>query len=661
MQQRMMATRESGSALYALGVRHQIAPGTDQVGTIQAISAETVLRSTRLVNVLVGVALAVLLTQCGGAPQETVAPSGADWPMYRGDLAGIGYSPLTQITTDNAATLTRAWTYSLERDEPAADGRGPNSQATPIVVDEVMYVPGADRVVALDPTTGQEIWRHPVADGAPSRRGVAYWAGEGGTPPRLIFTSGTRLFAIDAETGASVASFGQGGEVDMGVPYNSVPLVYGNVVVVGANTPSGTSGGIGNARAFDARTGAQVWEFSSVAQPGEVGHDTWEADSWQGRLGANAWPFYFTMDAERGLLYLPLASPIPGYYGGDRAGANLFGNAVVAVDIQTGEYRWHFQTIHHDLWDADPPAPPVLFDIARDGSTIPALGVTTKSGYLYILNRETGAPIYGVEERAVAQSDVPGEQTFPTQPFPLKPPPMGRVSYEPADLVTAEETTAEHATACTELVESLGDVYNAGPFTPWVYRADGAPAQTTLNFPGGVGGPNWGGAAFDPNSGYVFVVSMDVGALGWMVEAGEDSLVPYEKATPRPASFEVRVGDTRMPCQKPPWGQVTAVDASTGDIAWQQPLGVTDQLPAGKQNTGRPARAAAIVTDGGLLFVAATDDNRFRALEAATGRELWVDRLRQRGNAVPMTYLGGDGQQYVAVVATDTVVAYGLP
>jgi len=619
------------------------------------------MHSIRLVNVLLGMPLTVILVQCSGVPQETMVQIGADWPMYRGDLAGTGYSPLTQITTGNAATLTRLWTYSLERNEPTADGRGPNSQVTPIVVSDVMYVPGADRVVALDPTTGHEIWSHPVADGAPSRRGVAYWDGEGRTPPRLIFTSGTRLFAIDAETGAPVTSFGQGGEVDMGVPYNSVPLVYGNVVVVGANTPRGTIGGIGNARAFDVRTGEQIWEFSSVAQPGEVGHDTWEADSWQGRLGANAWPFYFTMDADRGFLYLPLASPIPGYYGGDRPGANLFGNAVVAVDIQTGEYRWHFQTIHHDLWDADPPAPPVLFDIAREGNMIPALGLTTKSGYLYILNRETGEPIYGVEERAVAQSDVPGEETFPTQPIPLKPPPMARVSYGSTDLVTAEETTTEHATACVELMESLGEIYNAGSFTPWVYRLEGTSARTTLNFPGGVGGPNWGGAAFDPNSGYIFVVSMDVGALGWMIDAGEDSLVPYEKATPRPASFEVRVGDTRMPCQKPPWGQIIAVDGSTGDIAWQQPLGITDQFPAGKQNTGRPARAGAIVTASGLLFVAATDDNRFRALEVTTGRELWMERLEQRGNANPMTFLGADGQQYVVVVATDRVVAYGLP
>ena len=621
------------------------------------------MRSMRLMTGCAAALAALLLVGCGGAPSaQTAEPDGGDWPMYRYDLAGTGRSPLAQVTPANAPDLTRAWTYALDPAEPRPDGRGPNSQATPIVVDGVMYLPAADRVVALDPVTGQEIWRHAVDGGAPSRRGVAYWRGDDERQPRIIFTAARRLVALEAVTGYPIASFGEGGEVDMGVPYNSVPLVFGNIVVVGANTPPGTIGGIGNARAYDALTGEKVWEFDSVAQPGQVGHDTWEGDSWQGRLGANAWPFFFTADAERDLIFLPLASPIPGAYGGDRPGANLYGNAVVAVDAATGAYRWHFQTIHHDLWDADPPAPPALFDIPRDGGAVPALGVTTKSGYLYILNRETGEPIYGVEEREVAASDVPGEATYPTQPFPVQPPPMGRVTYDPADLVTADDTSAEHAAACGELVASLGEIYNAGPFTPWIYRPAGAPARTTLNFPGGVGGPNWGGVAFDAASGYAFVFSMDVGALGWMVDAeGDGAPSPYEKRTPRPASFEVNLDGVRMPCQKPPWGQLTAVDVATGEIAWRETVGVTDTLPAGRRNTGRPGRAAAIATAGGLLFIAATDDDRLRAIEASTGREVWADRLERRGNADPMTYLGADGRQYVVIAATDHVVAYALP
>ena len=625
------------------------------------------MRLTWLTRLSVYALVAAGLAQCGAVPEPTAPTVRTDWPMYRGDLAGTGYSPLTEITPANASSLTSRWTYSLQP-EPAAtaiaDGataRGPNSQATPIVVGGVMYLPAADRVVALEPESGRELWRHSVTDGAPSRRGVAYWRGTDDSPPRVIFTAGQRLVALDAMTGDLVVEFGQSGEVDMVVPYNSVPLIYGNVVVVGANTPRGAIGGVGNARAYDARTGAKLWEFSSVAQPGSVGHESWEGDSWRERLGVNAWPFYFTMDEATGLLYLPLASPVPGAFGGDRKGANLFGNSVVAVDVQTGEYRWHFQTIHHDLWDADPPAPPVLFDISGDAGLIPALGVTTKSGYLYILNRETGEPIYGVEERPVAESDVPGELTYPTQPIPVKPPPVARVSYTPEDLVTASDTTAEHAMACAELTEAYGELYNAGPFTPWVYRANGAPPRSTLLFPGLVGGPNWGGAAFDPTSGYVFVFSQDIGSFGWLEDADGDSPVPYRRVGPRPNSFDVEVDGARLPCQKPPWGRLTAVDASTGDVAWERPLGVTEQLPGDKQNTGRPGRAGVIATASGVLFIAATDDDRFRALDAASGEELWVERLEHRGNANPMTYQGTDGRQYVVVSATDTVTAYGLP
>jgi len=616
----------------------------------------------------IGALLAVLFTASGGARQQATVTSG-NWPMYRHDLAGTGFSPLAQITPTNVAKLTQAWTYSLQGDvDPAAApaGRGGaaaavNSQATPIVIDGVMYLPAANRIVALDTGTGKEMWQSPVSGGAPSRRGVAYWPGEGSTSPRIFFMAGRRLIALDARNGSVASGFGKDGAVDIRVPYNSVPGVFRNVVVVGANTPPGTIGGIGNARAFDARTGVMLWEFSSVAQPGSVGHDTWEGESWKGRLGANAWPFYFTIDEQRGLLFLPLASPIPGAYGGDRKGANLFGNSVVAVNVQTGKYVWHFQTIHHDLWDHDPPAPPGLFDIVQNGRTIPALGVTTKSGYLYILNRETGRPVFGVDERPVPKSDVPGEFAFATQPIPVKPPPLARVAYQPGDLVTAADTTPEHARACAELVEKIGGVYNAGPFTPWRYRADGAAPAITLGFPGGLGGANWGGTAFDTASRLLLVATQDVGALGSIEKAKAGSPVPYEKTTPGRATFDVRIGDTNWPCQKPPWGRLTAINTSTGEFAWQVPLGITEQLPLEKQNTGRPVLAGPIITASGLVFIASSDDNRFRALDVKTGRELWVTKLARRGNANPITYQGTDGKQYVAVVATDTLMVYRVP
>jgi quinoprotein glucose dehydrogenase len=452
----------------------------------------------------------------------------------------------------------------------------------------------------------------------------------------------------------------------MVVPYNSVPLIYKDVAVVGANTLPGPIGAPGNARAYDARTGAKLWEFSSVSQPGQPGHDTWGGDSWKDRSGINAWPFYFTLDEQRGLVYLPLASPASDFYGGDRKGANLYGNSVVAVDITTGKYKWHFQTIHHDLWDHDPPAPPALFDIVRGGTTIPALAITTKSGYMYILNRETGQPIFGVEERPVPKSDVPGELAFPTQPFPVKPPPIARNSFRPDELVTAEDTTAEHAQACRELIAKNGGANNAGPFTTWAFRPEGAPVRSSLVFPGGLGGANWGGVSFDPNTRFAFVVTQDDGAFGWMEKTPEGSPIPYDRTTldgagPGRGNFDVRIGGVAWPCQKPPWGRLTAVNTTTGDFAWQIPLGTTEGLPEGKQNTGRPALAGAIVTAGGVLFVGSTDDNRFRAIEAKTGRQLWVTKLDRRANADPITYEGKDGRQYVAIVATDALVAFALP
>ena len=613
-------------------------------------------------------ALVLLLAQSGSAQQPPARP-GTDWPMYRHDMRGSGYSPLAQVTTRNVATLTRAWTYRLQGDAPAppADGKpapAVNSQATPIVINGVMYLSAANRIVALDPDTGREIWQHVVTGTAPSRRGVAYWPGERNRRARIIFAAGRRLMAVDAATGAKVESFGANGEVDMVVPYISVPLVYKNTIIVGANTPPGATGGVGNPRAYDARSGEQIWEFSSVPQPGSPGHDTWEGQSWKDRLGVNAWPFHFTLDERTGLLYLPLASPVAVFYGGDRKGANLYGNSVVAVDALTGRYRWHFQTIHHDLWDHDPPAPPGLFDVVRNGRTIPALALTTKSGFMYILNRTTGQPIFGVEERPVAKSDVPGELAFPTQPFPVKPPVLARNTYAPGDLVTAEDTTPEHAKACADLVAQMGGVSNSGPFTPWKYRAEGAPSPATLTFPGMIGGINWGGTAFDPASGYVFAVSQDLGSIGWVEKTAAGSPTPYDKVSPPApgrALFDVRIGNTTLPCQKPPWGRLSAINASTGDIAWQIPLGITEQLPAGKQNTGRPGVAGPIVTAGGVLFVASTDDNRFRAFDAKTGAALWTTTLEKRGNANPLTYQGRNGKQYVGIVVTDTLVTYALP
>jgi len=609
-----------------------------------------------------GISLLFFLAPAYSQPVDTGTAS--DWPMYRGSLTGTSYSILNEITPNNVSQLDSVWSYSLAATGVSDAGSrpaAPNSQATPIVINGVMYLPAVDRVVALDPLNGTEIWRHTVSEGRPSRRGVAYWPGDQTLAPRILFTTGGRLMALDAANGEPVAGFGDDGAVALGIPYLSVPLIYDHIVVVGANTPPGAPGGIGNPRAFDARTGEKLWEFSSVPQPGEIGHETWEGDSWENRLGANAWPFYFTMDQELEHLYLPLASPIPFAYGGDRAGANLFANSIVAVNIRTGEYVWHFQTIHHDLWDHDPPAPPTLFEVDGADGIVPALAVTTKSGYLFFLNRENGEPLYSVEERPVPVSDVPGEQAFPTQPIPAVTPPMAKVSYTSTDLVSAGDTSADHAAACEELVNSSGSIVNDGPYTPWVYRAASSSPRTTLLFPGLAGGPNWGGVTYDPASRLAFVFAANVGTFGWVEDAPDDTPLPFRRGGPRPGSFQVSLNGQSLPCQKPPWGQLSAVDTETGELVWQQALGVSESLPAGRQNTGRPGRAGALVTASNLLFIAATDDNRFRALEANTGRQLWETELGARGNANPMTFLGSDGRQYLVIAATNDLVAYRLP
>jgi outer membrane protein assembly factor BamB len=305
------------------------------------------------------------------------------------------------------------------------------------------------RVMALEADTGKEIWRYDVQAGAASPRGVSYWPGDRQNPARVLFTAGRSLVGLNANTGKIDPGFGKEGTVDMVVPYNGVPTVYKNIVLVGASTGEREDGPPGNSRAYDARTGAKLWEFQSVPRSGQPGHDTWLNDGWKNRSGVNTWGWFMSADEERGIVYMTFGAPAANYYGGDRPGANLYGNSVVAVDAATGKYKWHFQVVHHDLWDTDLPAAPSLFDITKDGRRIPAMAVISKNALMFILNRETGQPIHGVVERPVPKGDAPGEWYSPTQPFPVKPAPLARMSFDKdKDLVTAEDTTPEQAAAC---------------------------------------------------------------------------------------------------------------------------------------------------------------------------------------------------------------------
>ena len=619
-------------------------------------------------------AAACLLAVPLAAEDGLIVARDGDWPLYARDHAGQRYSPLDDITPDNVDRLRRAWTYRLR-----PDGGGSILAGTvPLVIDGTMYLPLGNAVVALEAHTGRELWRHEVR-GATLRRAVTWWPGDGEIAPRLFYSTGNALVALKAATGEVDTAFGDAGSAQFdGAPYAYPPSILRNTLVIGALTPERSTGDLGNLRAFDARTGAKKWEFNTIPQPGEPGHETWLDDGWKNRPGANMWVWYTTADPALGLIYVTLGSPGPNYWGGDRPGANLFANSVLAIEAESGAYRWHFQTIHHDLWDWDLPAPPVLIDVEVNGRTVPALAETGKPGLMYILDRRTGEPVHGVNEMRVAGGDVPGEWYSPTQPIPVKPEPLSRMWWNPQDVVTPQDTSAAHAQACRDLLASYGgSFFNAGPFTPFFLRRDGDPPRASINLPHN-GGSNWGGSAADPVSGHIFLNSSESGSIGWMEArdpqgdygrgtAGSDQ--PYDRgslAGPGAySSFSAAFTDadgksTVLPCIRPPWGRMIAVDGNTGEIAWAVPLGTTPELPEGRRDSGaNNTFGGPTVTAGGLVFIGSTSDAVFRAFDARTGATVWSEQLDYAAMTIPVSYRGKDGRQYIGVVATGS--AFGPP
>ncbi len=582
-----------------------------------------------------------------------------NWPMPGHDPGGTRYSTLTQITPANVSQLKVAWVYHMKPAGTASPALHP-SEDQPLVIGPTMYVVTPySRVVALDSSTGREQWVFPIPDGdQASIRGAAYWPGGEGAGPAIIFgTRHGRMYSISAATGQLNQEFGDHGMVDLKTPevmttgknksyiLPSPPAIYKNLVITGAGPgegPGGLHGGLGPAgdtRAWDARTGKLVWTFHSVPRPGEVGHDTWAGDSWKDRSGVNVWG-YMTVDVARGILYMPFGAPNNDRVGIDRPGNNLFANSLVAVNANTGKLLWYFQVVHHDIWDLDLETPPTLFDVKHDGKTIPAVATVNKNALMFIFNRVTGKPIYGVEERPVPQSNVPGEQTSPSQPFPVVTEPLSQNTLSRDNLY---HDTPDHKAWCEQYVDSNNMLLGEVPYTPTALD------RYTVSLPGTQGGVNYYGGAFDPKLG-LFVVN--VNNLGQPMRIVRNPDGSYSNSGPLAGLVRFWNPSDHLPCTPTPWGQLVAVNVNTGKVAWRTTLGVTDSLPLGKQDTGRPGLGGAIVTASGLTFVGATDDVRFRAFDTKTGKELWTVKLPASAESTPITYADAKGQQYVAVVAT---------
>ncbi len=641
---------------------------------------------------------------------QTVAPD-TEWRTYGGDLRSNRYAPLAQVSGQNFSSLEIAWRFKTDNLGPRPEF---NFQSTPLVVGGVLYSTGGSRraAFALDAGTGELRWMHSEVEGARgqaaprqlSGRGLAYWSDHADDERILYVTPGYRLVALDARTGAVIRTFGRDGAVDLkadadqiidpvtgDIGLQAAPVIAGDTIIIGAahltgRVPVSKTNVKGFVRGYDVRTGRRLWVFHTIPRPGEVGNDTWEADSWSYTGNVGVWA-QMTVDEQLGLVYLPVETPTGDEYGGHRPGDNLFAESLVALDLKTGARRWHYQFIHHGIWDWDVPCAPILADITVNGRSIQAIAQPTKQGWVFVFDRATGEPVWPIVERPVPQSDAPGERTSPTQPFPSRPPAFDRQGVSLDDLI--DFTPELHAEA-VKLVSG----FRIGPiFTPPVVSNPDGPLAT-LMLPATTGGANWQGGSLDPETGRLYLFSnTEIGPIG-LVQDPKRSDMRYVEGMARPRAAREGAapgsagGDSGrglsvrgLPLVKPPWGRITAIDLNTGDIAWQVAHGETPENvrnhPALKgldiPRTGRTGRIGTLVTrtlviagEGGFgPTPSGARGAMLRAYDKATGRDAGAVYMPAPQTGSPMTYMLG-GRQYIVVAVSGAgysgeLLAYALP
>ena len=571
----------------------------------------------------------------------------ADWGHYGGDPGATRYSELDQIDRGNVGGLKVAWTHHTgdSRQRPAT-----KMECTPIVIDGRMYLSTAQlQVRALNAATGEMLWNFDPYEGIRMRRSkgvnraVAYWAD--GSDRRIFMSAEERMYCLNADTGKLVTEFGDAGVMNMKENldrdlsddtryyYASPAVIFEDLLLIGGGSGSEGPGPAapGHIRGFDVRTGKRRWIFHTIPHPGEFGYETWGKDNWKHTGGANNWGG-MSLDPERGLLIASTGSPTYDFWGGDRPGKNLFGNSIIALDARSGERKWHYQAIHHDLWDYDFPSQPVLARGKRNGQWQDMVVQTSKQAFWYVLDRETGEPIWDIEERPVPESDVPGEHAYPTQPFPTKPPPFARQGFTSDDKVTdISEESRQY------ILSRLKDLRRGGLYTP--------PSKGgTVYNPGTTGGTIWGGCSHDPEAGLMYINTNNAPKFFALLDAPEDAGYPYYTQ-----GYPFLVDQDGYSAAKPPWGELLCLDLSTGDYRWRRPIGRYPELEAkGITDTGSYNIGGSIATKGGLLFIAATQDPNLRAIDSSSGETLWKHELPTGGFATPCTY-SVDGKQYVVI------------